>query len=156
MIFRCKVNESKATFSNDGKVIRFGLGGIKYVGSVAETIIKERGEGYTSYANFLARIKPNKRVIESLIKSGSLDQFEGTRQAKLSYVEDTVRFIKTIKKRAQKEKSLWTEKHSDPRGRARWRSQLKYRKRGRNAGDGHRAVLKRNFAIRTATFALTL
>ena len=97
------VNEAKATFSNDGKVIRFGLGGIKYVGSVAETIINERGEGYKSYADFLARIKPNKRVIESLIKSGSLDQFEGTRQAKLSYVEDTVKFIKTIKKRAQKE-----------------------------------------------------
>lgn len=60
--------------------IRFGLDAIKNVGhSAAEEIIQARKQGeFTSLSDFLSRVNTriiNKRVIESLIKSGSLDKF---------------------------------------------------------------------------------
>ncbi len=79
------VKESFGTFgvvSVDGKpTIRFGLAAIKNVGDqVAESIIEERKANgpFKSLEDFLLRTGGrdlNKKALESLIKSGSLDQF---------------------------------------------------------------------------------
>lgn len=82
------INESLTGFTiinyNDkkyGKAIRFGLGAIKNVGTAAiESILKERKiKKFTSFSDFLKRVdgrKVNKRVLESLIKVGTFDNFE--------------------------------------------------------------------------------
>ena len=86
------VQDDKADENKQAKTIRFGLRAIKNVGSNAvRSIIKERSENgpFTSLENFLDRIPPtdiNKKTLESLIKSGSLDKF-GERAGLLENVE---------------------------------------------------------------------
>ncbi len=78
------VNESFRGFSviPGKKQIRFGLLGIKHLGeNTVEAILKERKERgkFQSLGDFLRRIRPenlNKKSLEALIKSGSLDCFE--------------------------------------------------------------------------------
>lgn len=83
------VNESYARFTIVGeKSIRFGLGAIKNVGHNAiETIISARIKGgkFKSLFDFCERVDlrlVNKKVIESLIKSGAFDSF-GYRRSQL-------------------------------------------------------------------------
>lgn len=67
--------------SNEINKIRFGLDAIKNVGhAAADEIIKVREEAgsFKDLSDFISRVNPriiNKRVWESLIKSGALDQF---------------------------------------------------------------------------------
>ena len=66
--------------SNEINQIRFGLDAIKNVGhSAAEEIILARDKGeFTDLSDFLNRVNTriiNKRVLESLIKSGAFDKF---------------------------------------------------------------------------------
>jgi DNA polymerase-3 subunit alpha len=89
------VNESGWKFTvTDERQIRFGLGAVRHVGRGAiESIISGRVEGgpYTSLAEFLERIDLrlcNKRVVESLIAAGALDQLGGHR-ARLAAALDT-------------------------------------------------------------------
>ncbi|MFD6097747.1 DNA polymerase III subunit alpha [Nocardiopsis flavescens] len=73
------VNESGLRFTPVGKDIRFGMGAVRNVGAnVVNSIIKSRTEkgNYTSFTDFLSKIELaacNKRVIESLVKSGAFD-----------------------------------------------------------------------------------
>ena len=73
------VNESLKDFTVVGDGIRFGLGRMKNVGvGAVENIIAERKKNgkFTSLLNFCERVDlraVNKRVIESLIKSGAFD-----------------------------------------------------------------------------------
>ena len=89
------VNESLKDFTVVGDGIRFGLVAIKNVGLAAvENIIALRNkEGkYTSLLNFCERVdlrSVNKRVIESLIKSGAFDSL-GRRAALLKKLENTI------------------------------------------------------------------
>lgn len=87
------VNHSVQDFRVDGKAIRFGFGGIRNMGKYGMLIIEERetnGE-FTSLFNFIERMATNhginKTRIESLIYSGALDLFGGTRQEKLDQIE---------------------------------------------------------------------
>ena len=85
-------------FSIDDKSIRFGLSAIKNVGEVAISIIlKAREEGeFKSLTDLCLRVdasKVNRKVLESLIKAGALDQF-GRRSAMLA-VLDKIRKTKT-------------------------------------------------------------
>jgi DNA polymerase-3 subunit alpha len=79
MILHPDVNRSSASFLPEGADIRFGLMGIKNVGLGAiDKIIAERTrEGpYRSLADFYSRVNNqlvNRKVIESLIRSGALD-----------------------------------------------------------------------------------
>lgn len=72
--------------------IRFGLSGIKNVGGAAiENIVNERNTNgpFISFSDFCLRVdsqKINKRVLESLIKVGAMDQF-GERNAILASLE---------------------------------------------------------------------
>ncbi len=82
------VNESIARFNavQDGSGIRFGMAAIKGVGEgVVEEIVKERDENgpFEGLMDFCSRITTaNKKVIESLIRSGAFD-FTGIHRARL-------------------------------------------------------------------------
>ena len=78
-VFAPDINKSVAYFAPEGTNIRFGLSAIKNVGSIiTENIVGERLRNgpFESLADFALRTRShnlNKRVLESLIKSGSLD-----------------------------------------------------------------------------------
>jgi DNA polymerase III subunit alpha len=89
------VNESDLYFTPVGEAIRFGLAAIKNVGENTAKAIREsrlsQGEFKSLYA-FCERIEPrflNKRVFESLIKSGAMDSL-GARESMLASVDDAV------------------------------------------------------------------
>ena len=96
-LFPPHINKSDLVFSAtqiDGKeVVMFGMGAIKGAGDVAiNSILKERKENgdFKDLGDFISRIdgsKVNKRVIESLIKAGALDDFEYSRRALLEQIE---------------------------------------------------------------------
>lgn len=76
--------------------IRFGLSAIKNVGvGPVSAIIKARDEGgpFRSLEDFCARVDRhalNKRVVESLIKSGAMDDLPGTRRQKLAILDQAL------------------------------------------------------------------
>ena len=82
----------------DNKSISYGLNAIKNVGAKAlETIIAERKENgpYETIFNLCSRVdqqKVNKRVLESLIMSGSLDSIEGTRAEQFLSVDNAIKY----------------------------------------------------------------
>ena len=90
------INQSKYQFVvEDGKIV-YGLGAIKGVGQAAiERIEKSREEGgiFIDLDDFCQRIdlrKVNKRVLEALIKSGSMDDLGGHRAEQLESISDIV------------------------------------------------------------------
>jgi DNA polymerase III subunit alpha len=89
------VNESDLYFTPIGEAIRFGMAAIKNVGENTAKAIREsrlaQGE-FRSLYDFCERIEPrflNKRVFESLIKSGAMDSL-GAREGMLASVDDAV------------------------------------------------------------------
>ncbi|MFZ1651853.1 MAG: DNA polymerase III subunit alpha [Candidatus Nanopelagicales bacterium] len=80
------VNESDSNFTATGTDIRFGLSAIRNVGTnVVEAIIAARtAKGrFADFPDFLRKIDAsacNKRVVESLIKSGAFDSLGHTRR----------------------------------------------------------------------------
>ncbi len=91
--------EFSATKKDEQDVILFGLGAIKGVGGAAvESILEVREERpFDSMKDFVNRIEPskvNKRVIESLTKSGGFDQFEYSRRALLEQIETIIETAK--------------------------------------------------------------
>ena len=86
------VNKSEAKFSVENGKIRYGLGAIRNVGvnAVAAIVRGRREKPYTDLYDFVERVEIesiNKRVVESLIKSGAMDLFEGYRTQKLAVYE---------------------------------------------------------------------
>ncbi len=78
--------------SLDGRSIRFGLSAIKNVGTAAiESILAARMDGkFGSLTEFCHRVdgqKVNKRVLESLIKAGAMDDF-GRRAALIAALDE--------------------------------------------------------------------
>src|SRR5260221_936443 len=89
------VNESDLYFTPIGEAIRFGLAAIKNVGENTAKAIREsrlaQGEFRTLY-EFCERIESrflNKRVFESLIRSGAMDSL-GARESMVASVDDAV------------------------------------------------------------------
>jgi len=89
------VNESDLYFTPVGEAIRFGLAAIKNVGENTAKAVREsrlaQGE-FKSLYDFCERIESrflNKRVFESLIKSGALDSL-GPRESMLASVDDAL------------------------------------------------------------------
>ncbi|KKU73620.1 MAG: polymerase III, alpha subunit protein [Candidatus Amesbacteria bacterium GW2011_GWB1_47_26] len=85
------INKSDTSFSIDAGRIRFGLSAIKNVGVAAiSSILEARAAGdFMSFTDFCLRVdsqKVNRKVLESLIKAGALDQF-GKRAALLAVVD---------------------------------------------------------------------
>src|SRR6202451_2947565 len=89
------VNESDLYFTPVNEAIRFGLAAIKNVGENTAKAIREsrlaQGE-FKSLYDFCERIEPrflNKRVFESLIKSGAMDSL-GPREGMSASIDDAV------------------------------------------------------------------
>ncbi|WP_185851911.1 DNA polymerase III subunit alpha [Blattabacterium cuenoti] len=111
------INESDSFFRvTDSNHIRFGLAGIKGVGKNAVKILlqeREKNGPYTSIFNLVKRIDlrvVNKKTLESLILSGSLDSFHIDREQyfhienddKLSTLEKIIRFGSKLQKTKNK------------------------------------------------------
>jgi DNA polymerase-3 subunit alpha len=97
------INRSDLVFSSDNldgqEVVMFGMGALKGAGDVAiKSILKAREEGeFSDISDFISRIdgsKVNKRVIETLAKSGALDGFNYSRRALLEQIEEIVDSVK--------------------------------------------------------------
>ena len=87
--------EFTAIKDGEDEAILFGLGAIKGVGSKAiESILEARDEReFLDLSDFISRIdmqKVNKKVIESLIKSGAMDGFGYSRRSLLEQIEKIV------------------------------------------------------------------
>jgi DNA polymerase III subunit alpha len=92
------VNESDLYFTPVGESIRFGMAAIKNVGENTAKAIREsrlsQGQ-FNSLYEFCERIESrflNKRVFESLIKSGAMDSL-GPREAMLASVDEAIAAI---------------------------------------------------------------
>jgi DNA-directed DNA polymerase III (polc) len=111
------INESDSFFKvTDLNQIRFGLAGIKGVGKNAVKILiqeREKNGPYTSIFNLVKRIDlriVNKKTLESLILSGSLDCFHIYREQyfhirsdeKLSTIEKIIQFGSKLQKKKNK------------------------------------------------------
>ncbi len=89
------VNESDADFTVSGENLRFGLVAIKGVGrGVVASLMREREENgkFSAFDEFCTRLHGrdlNKRVIESLIRSGAFDSM-GYKRKQLLQVSETV------------------------------------------------------------------
>ncbi|WP_185851350.1 DNA polymerase III subunit alpha [Blattabacterium cuenoti] len=99
------INESDSFFKvKDNRSIRFGMRGIKGVGKNAvKTILSEREKNgpYTSIFDLVKRIDlriVNKKTLESLILSGSLDRFHVKREQYFHFIEKIIRFGSKYKK----------------------------------------------------------
>jgi DNA polymerase-3 subunit alpha len=87
------INHSLASFMVEKNKLRFALGAIKNVGKAAISSIlrvREKEGHFSSIFDFYRRVNPktvNKRMIESLIKSGAFDCLEGSRAQNLAVVD---------------------------------------------------------------------
>ena len=103
-VLKPDVNQSEGNFTvvdKDGEpAIRFGLNSIKNFGEgIAQVIIEERNTNgpFENITDFLTRVQDrnlNKKSLEALIKSGSLDSFEYKRGRMLKYIDDLLSFSK--------------------------------------------------------------
>ncbi|MBI2200641.1 MAG: DNA polymerase III subunit alpha, partial [Armatimonadetes bacterium] len=99
------VNESDENFTVVGTdAIRFGLAAVKNVGlGAVEAILDTRKEGgpFTSLEDLLERVDPrtvNKRVLESLIKSGALDSPGEARAQMLQKLDAVMEFAQNVQR----------------------------------------------------------
>ena len=80
------VNSSDRDFTPVGTDVRFGLGGIRNVGTnVVDAIIRARAEKgtFSDFSDFLRKVDAvacNKKVVESLIKAGAFDSLGHARK----------------------------------------------------------------------------
>jgi len=116
------INKSRGDFdieknekSLGGKAIRFGLNAIKNVGEAAlEEIIgaREKEGEFLSFSDFYLRVngqKVNKKVLESLIKSGAMDRF-GKRSAMLAGLDSLrLKCDQILKQKSQGQESLFSD-----------------------------------------------
>ncbi len=90
------INKSFSSFVPDGKNIRFGLGAIKNVGTAfidEMTAERQSGGAFVSFTEFCTRMadkKLNKRIVESMIKSGVFDSLGHTRATLLGIYEGAI------------------------------------------------------------------
>jgi DNA polymerase-3 subunit alpha len=100
------VNISLASFTPDGEAIRFGLSAIKNLGHNAiESIVKARQEtgSFASFFQFCEKVDLrllNKRVIESLIKSGAMDDL-GRRSQLFAVVDRSMEHAQKMQRDAE-------------------------------------------------------
>ncbi len=105
------VNSSDLDFTPVGEAIRFGLRAIKNVGeNTVKGILDARTElgSFTSIYQFCDHIDPrllNKRVLESLIKSGAMDSL-GSRRSQMFAVID-----RAMEKAARRQREKMSGQH---------------------------------------------
>lgn len=98
-----EINKSMEDFSvEDNSKIRFGFSAVKNMGSaVIDNILEARKQGnFASFSDFATRVNlstVNKKAMESLIKSGAMDQF-ANRATLLVALPEIVAKVNQIKK----------------------------------------------------------
>ena len=98
------VQKSVRDFVPEGTNIRFGLLGVKNVGSaIVDAIVDERARGgpFQSFAEFLSRVQHkdlNKKSLESLLKCGAFDSFGIERGQALANIEEIIRYAAGVRK----------------------------------------------------------
>lgn len=102
------INRSHLKFTVENGAIRFGLKGIKNVGgNFIDSIIRAREEegAFTSMSDFVRRVNKsgpstiNKRAMESLIRAGAFDLFEGNRAQYLAVYDRIIDSVLSQSKR---------------------------------------------------------
>ncbi len=96
-ILKPSVNHSTAIFEAEGDNLRYPLLGIKHVGrnAVRDLLHIRQTDGvFKSFVDFVNRTQGslNKRVIESLIYAGALDEFGYSKNAMIKQLEDVLNF----------------------------------------------------------------
>jgi DNA polymerase III subunit alpha len=91
------VNESGKDFTVVSDAIRFGLTAVRNVGegAVRELIDKRAGGAFATLADICARVDcriVNRRVLESLIKAGALDNLPGNRAEQLAGLDAALEY----------------------------------------------------------------
>lgn len=90
------INASSASFSVDGRAIRFGLAAVRNVGETAIHNLEEvraKDGPFSSLLDFCTRVDMrivNKRVIDSLIKCGAFDSLGNKRSQLLAVLDQAV------------------------------------------------------------------
>ncbi len=97
------INISQSSFTVSGQEIRFGLSALSGVGEKAvDVIIEARLDGdFKDLEDIAERVdcrSVNKRVYESLIKSGACDSFKLTRAELFSRIEEVIKFAQSLQK----------------------------------------------------------
>lgn len=102
------INLSDANFTvGEGKIIRFGLAAVKNVGLGAiESILSARSEQgvFTSLRDFCSRVdlrSCNKKVLESLIKSGAMECLGADRNQLLTILEESLATGQSLQRERQ-------------------------------------------------------
>ncbi len=99
------INESETAFTVSGKNIRFGLAALKGVGmGFTSAVLAERKKGgpFASFPEFCVRMYDcdlNKRVLDSLIRSGCFDRMGAHRSQLLQIYEQVVDAIARDRKK---------------------------------------------------------
>lgn len=99
------VNMSGAGFTVEGENIRFGLLAIKNLGNaLIKNIVDERRKNgsFTSFYNFCRRLYSkefNRRAVESLIKSGALDNLGANRRSLMLALPEILEDLENSKRR---------------------------------------------------------
>ncbi len=96
------INESGKEYHLEGNKIRFPLLAIKNIGqSAVDEIFAERQKGkFSNFHDFVARMmtrKVNKKIIESLIDAGALDEFHENRKTLRLSLEDAIRYADLVR-----------------------------------------------------------
>lgn len=96
------INKSMKGFTANGRIINYGLLGIKNVGSdFIDDVVKERANGpFTDLADFCMRMQDshfNRRAVESLIRCGAMDCFGNNRRQMLQALPSLVTNIENYK-----------------------------------------------------------
>src|SRR5689334_6920150 len=100
------INVSDANFTPHGEAIRFGLAAVKNVGRTAiDSILAARKEAgkFNSIYEFCDKVDLrllNKRVLESLIKSGAMDSF-GTRSQLMAVLDKAIEHAQKTQRDAE-------------------------------------------------------
>ncbi|HCA89065.1 MAG: DNA polymerase III subunit alpha [Legionellaceae bacterium] len=101
------VNQSNFYFTvKDAKTIRYGLGAIKGVGEAAIThmINARKTHAFVHLFDFCERLdlrKVNKRVLEALIKSGAMDEWQVERAVLMHSLEKAMKMAEMMQKNQQ-------------------------------------------------------
>jgi len=115
------VNQSGPAFTVSGEHIRFGLSALKGVGrGFTKALLEEREKGgpFTSFPDFCQRMLDfdlNKRVLESLIRSGAFDSMGYRRAQLLDAYEQLVDSIgRSRKKNLEGQFDLFQQREDEP------------------------------------------
>jgi len=101
------VNESRESFTVVGGKLRFGLAAVKNVGLAAVNDmlrVREEGGPFGSMADFCQRVGTrvvNRRVLESLIKSGAFDSLGHKRAALMGAVDAAIALAGRVQRERQ-------------------------------------------------------